>query len=153
MGGGIDPGDLCFCPRVVGVVEMRREFSSGDNTLSSLGAAGPRRCPERQLSPRAASTSLSQSATTQLGWSFHTLRGGIDPGRISSHPRIRNSSIYLQFQQPGDENADPPGRYRPHCVETPTPLGHCRLAEAHGASARRELPLGATPRSRRTRGG
>ena len=33
-------------------------------------------------------------------------------GRISSHPRIRNPSISLQLQQTGDENADPPGRYR-----------------------------------------
>ena len=28
--GGIDPGDLCFRLRVVGVVEVWREFSSGD---------------------------------------------------------------------------------------------------------------------------
>ena len=30
--GGIDPGDLFFRPRVVGVVEIWREFSSGDKT-------------------------------------------------------------------------------------------------------------------------
>ena len=28
-------------------------------------------------------------------------------------PEIRNSSINLQFQQTGDENGRPPGRYRP----------------------------------------
>ena len=28
--GGIDPRDLCFRPRVVGVVEIWRNFSSGD---------------------------------------------------------------------------------------------------------------------------
>ena len=35
------------------------------------------------------------------------------PGRIGSHPRIRNPSISLQPKQPDDENGDPPGRYRP----------------------------------------
>ena len=38
---------------------------------------------------------------------------GEDKGRISSHRRVRNPSIYLQLQHPGDVNADPPGRYRP----------------------------------------
>ena len=43
--GGIGPGDLCSCPRVVGVVEIWRDFSSGDKTLSFPGAAGRRRRP------------------------------------------------------------------------------------------------------------
>ena len=86
--GGIDPGDLCFRPQVVGVVEVWRELSSGDKTLSSPGAAGPRRWPERQLSPRAGSMSPSQSVITQRGWSFHTLRGGIDPGDLCLRPRF-----------------------------------------------------------------
>ena len=38
--GGIDPGDLCFPPGVVGVVEVWRDFSSGDKTLSSPGETG-----------------------------------------------------------------------------------------------------------------
>ena len=38
-------------------------------------------------------------------------------------------------------------------VETPTTLASCSLAGAHGASARRGLPLGTTSRSRRTRRG
>ena len=50
-----------------------------DGTLSSSGAAGPQRCPEGQL---AGSPSLSQSATSQLSWGFHTVRGDIGP-RIS----------------------------------------------------------------------
>ena len=70
--GDIDPEDLCFRPRVVGVVDIWKDFKSGDETLSSPGAAGPRRCPEGQLSPRAGSMSPSQSAITQLGWGFHT---------------------------------------------------------------------------------
>ena len=78
--GGIDPEDLRFRARVVGVVEIWKDFCSGDETLTFPGAAGLRRCPEGQLSPRASSMGLSQSATSQWGWSFHTLRGSIDPG-------------------------------------------------------------------------
>ena len=47
------------------------------------------------------------------------------PGSIGSHPRIQTFSLYLQLQQPGDVNGDPPGRYRPQRVETPTQLGDC----------------------------
>ena len=65
--GGIDPGDLCFRPRIVGVVEIWRDFSSEHTTLSSPGAAGLRRWPEEQLSPRAGSMSFIQSATSQWG--------------------------------------------------------------------------------------
>ena len=88
MWGGIDPGDLCFRPRVVGFVEIWRDFSSGDEKLSSPGATGPRRWPEGQLSPLAGSMSPSQSAITQWVWGFHTLRGGIDPGDFHFRPRV-----------------------------------------------------------------
>ena len=86
--GGIDPGDLCFRPRAVGVVDLWRYFTSGDKTLSSPGAVEPRRWPEGQLSPRAASMNLSQVATSQLGWSFHALRGDIDPEDLRFRPRV-----------------------------------------------------------------
>ena len=43
------------------------------------------------------------------------------PGKIISHPRIRNSSVSLQLQQPGDENGDLPGRYRPAWLWKPQP--------------------------------
>ena len=76
--GGIEPGDVYFSPRAVGVVEIWREFSSEDKTLSSLRPAGPRRWPEGQLWPRAGSMSLIQSVTSQWGWGFHILRGGIE---------------------------------------------------------------------------
>ena len=52
------------------------------------GAAGPRRWSEGQLSPRSGSTNLSQSAASQWGWGFHTVRGGIDPGDHRFRPRI-----------------------------------------------------------------
>ena len=45
------------------------------------------------------------------------------PGMISSHPQVRNTSISLQIEQPGDENTDPPGRYRPARCGNPTPSG------------------------------
>ena len=32
--------------------------------------------------------SPSQSAITQWGWGFHTLRGGIDPGDLRFRPRV-----------------------------------------------------------------
>ena len=35
------------------------------------------------------------------------------PGKIRSHPRIRNPYIPLRLQQPGDKNGDLPGRYHP----------------------------------------
>ena len=35
------------------------------------------------------------------------------PRRTRFHPRIRNPSTYLHFQQTGDENGGPQGRYRP----------------------------------------
>ena len=102
--GGIDPGDNRFRPRVVGVVEVWRDSSSGDGNLSCLGAAGPLRWPEGQLSPRAGSMSASESAITQWGWGLQSLRGGIDPGDQCFRHRV---------------DAAPQG------VETPTPLGDC----------------------------
>lgn len=55
LAGGIDPGNFRFRPRVVDVVDLLNVFYTGDRTLSSLGAARPRRCPGRQLSLRACS--------------------------------------------------------------------------------------------------
>ena len=43
------------------------------------------------------------------------------PGRIRSHPRIRNPSIPLQLHQPGNENDDPPGSIPPRRVWKPQP--------------------------------
>ena len=62
--GGIDPGNHCFRPRCV--VDVRNDFSFGDVIFSSPGGAG--------------STDPSQSAISQWGWGFHTVRGGMDPG-------------------------------------------------------------------------
>ena len=86
--GGIDTDDLSVRPRVVGVVGIWKYFLSGDEALSAPGVAGPRRCPEGQLSPRAGSMSLSQSATSQLCWGFYTLRGGLNTGDLRFRPRV-----------------------------------------------------------------
>ena len=32
--------------------------------------------------------SLNQLATSQLGWGFHAMRGGINPGDLRFRPRI-----------------------------------------------------------------
>jgi len=86
--GAVDPRDLRFRPKVVGVVEIRNDLFSGVETLSSPGAAGLRRWSEGKLSPYAGSMNPSQSATSQWGWSFHTVRGGIDPGDLRFRPRV-----------------------------------------------------------------
>ena len=52
------------------------------------GFGRSRRCPEGQLSTRAGSMSLSQLATSQLGWGFYTMRGGIDPGDLRFSSRV-----------------------------------------------------------------
>ena len=83
--GGFDG----FRPPVNGVVDAWKDLSSGDGNLSSPGAAGPLRWPEGQLSPRTGSmSSPSQSAITQWGWRFQTLRGGIDPGDLRFRPQV-----------------------------------------------------------------
>ena len=51
-------------------------------------AAGPRSGPEWQISRRAGSMSLSHSATNPWGWSFHTVRDGIDPGDFRFRSRV-----------------------------------------------------------------
>ena len=76
--GGIDPGDLRLRPQHVGVIRMLKDFSSGDETILSPGATGPRRWHEGQLFTRAVSMSPDQSATSQLREGFLAVPGGID---------------------------------------------------------------------------
>ena len=107
--GGIDPVDLCFRPRAVGVVEIWREFLSGDDTLSSLGAAGPRRWPEgRWLHDESHPIS-----NIQWVWGFHTLRGGIDPGDLRFRPRVAGIVEIWKDFKPGDETLSSPGAAGP----------------------------------------
>ena len=108
--GGIDPGDLRFRPQVFGVVEIWKDFCPGDGNLSSLGAAGPRRWPEGQLSLRAGSMSSSPSAIIQWGWGFRTLRGGIDPGELPRRPRVVGVVEIWKGSEPGMGTHLPRGR-------------------------------------------
>ena len=66
-----------------------------DGNLSSPGEAEPRRWHEGQLSPRAGSMSPSQSAITQWGWEFQTLRGAFDRKAFSS--RVGVVGIWKDF--------------------------------------------------------
>ena len=99
--GGTDPGDVRCRPRVIGVVEMSKDFPSGDGNLSLFGGAGPLRWPERQLSPRTGSMSPSKSAITQWGWGFHTVRGGIDPSDLCFCTGVIELKRYGSISRPG----------------------------------------------------
>ena len=64
------------------------------------------------------------------------------PGRIHSHPQVRNPSMSLQAQLTGDVNANPPGRYVPARCENPSSTG--RLLIGSGSSSHRAARV--TPR-------
>ena len=76
--GGIDPGDLRFSAKDVGVLQMLKDFLSGDEKILSPGATGPRSWQEGQLSSRDVSMSPGQSTTSQWRGRFHAVPGGID---------------------------------------------------------------------------
>ena len=71
--GGIDPEDLSYFSRVVGVVDALKYLYYEDRTLSSPGASGP-----RQLATRAGSTNSSQPEAKELGFAQRT--GGYHSG-------------------------------------------------------------------------
>ena len=68
-------------------------------------------------------------------------------------PDQKSFQIFTYNSNPRPKTETPWVDTAPHDVETPTPPADFKLAGAHGASARRELPLGPTSRSRRSRGG
>ena len=57
--------------------------------------------------------SPSQSATTQWGWGFHTLRGGIDTDDLSVRPRVVGVVKKWKDSSPGDGNLSSPGAVGP----------------------------------------
>ena len=71
--GGIDPGDYRFRPRFVGVVDVWKDSSSGDRTLSFPGSAS--------------STNLRQSVTSSV--EFVPTPCGAVPTRGERHFRPR----------------------------------------------------------------
>ena len=81
-GGGIDPGNFRVRPRVDGIVEIWKEFRSGDGRLFSPGTTGlgvgPRGNCRRALVPRAP----TNKTITRWSWGFRTARGRIEPGDV-----------------------------------------------------------------------
>ena len=99
--GGIELWGLRFRPRVVGVVEIWKDLRSRDGTISTPCAAGPRRGPEGQLFHRAGFMSSSHSETGPLSWSFHRVRGGIDPGDLRFVPELLEIYRFERIWEPG----------------------------------------------------
>ena len=77
MWGGIDPWDHRLGPRFVGIVDMEGFLIRVWDLNFYV-----------QPSPPADSMSPSQAATSQCGWGFHTVRGGIDPGDPRFRPQV-----------------------------------------------------------------
>ena len=75
-----------FRLRAVEVSDEWKDLRLRDGALYSTGGAELRRWLDRQLSPRSGSMSSSQSAI--IGWGFHTVPGGIDPGDHFCRPRV-----------------------------------------------------------------
>ena len=74
MRGGIDRVDNRFRLRLIGVVDIWEAFCSEDGIVYSPGAGG--------------FTNPSQSAISQWGWGFHTVRDAIDSGDHRFRPRL-----------------------------------------------------------------
>ena len=72
--------------------------------------------------------SLSQLAASQLGWGFHILRRGIDPGNVRLRPRVVGVLEIWKDFWPGDGNLSSPGchgfMYDPQpIIDRPVGLG------------------------------
>ena len=63
MWDGTVSGRRRFCPRFVGVVDLSKDFPSGDVSVSSLGAS--------------VFMNITKSAISQQNWGFHTVRDDI----------------------------------------------------------------------------
>ena len=110
--GGVDSGDVRFYCRVCRYIG--NDFGSGDRTLSFANAAGPRRCPEGQTSPRAGLMShINQKSARGIGvstpcgaastWGMSVFAPGylklftygnnFSSGNVGHyHPRVRRTS-------------------------------------------------------------
>ena len=74
MRGGFDPGDHCFRPQVIGVLNVSI-YNPEMGTYHPRGAL-------------ALCTIPSKSAISQWGLAFHTVRGGFDPGDLCFRPQV-----------------------------------------------------------------
>ena len=109
----IDPGNVRFRPRAVGVVKIWANFCSRDSILYSPGKARSRRRTQGQQAQRLGSMSPGQSAITQWDWGFHTLRGGIDPRDVRFRPKDFLVACICANVQPGDRNLSSPSAAGP----------------------------------------
>ena len=125
----------------------------GDVNANPPGRYGPARCENP-----------SPTGRLMIGWGLSSQRAARvahriyaavppHPGKISSNPRVSNRSISLQPQIPGDVKADLLGQCRLAGCGNASPTGRLLIGWASRARSRRGLPLGPTPRSRRTWGG
>ena len=75
-------------PRVVGTVEIRRDFWTGDGALFHPGAAElPPVCGPLSFQGNACSMSASKSTINQWIKDFHTVQRGIDPEELCFRSR------------------------------------------------------------------
>ena len=88
MRGDIDPGNLFFRARVVGIVEMWKDYDPGMEPFPPREGRDLDVWPEGPVSPCAGFMSPNQSAITESGSSFHTVRGGIDPCDLCFRARV-----------------------------------------------------------------
>ena len=93
--GGIVRRGNRFRPRIIGVVDVRKTFCSEDGIEYSPGAGG--------------FTNPSQSAISQWGRRFYTVRGGIDPGDHRSRPRFVGAADLWKDFRSGDGTMSRPG--------------------------------------------
>ena len=85
---GVDPGDLRLPPWLAKGVEVWTGFLTQGWKLILPVIAGPRRWPKGQHSLRPGSMSQSQSFKTERRWGLHTLRRGINPGKLFFRPLV-----------------------------------------------------------------
>ena len=88
MRGGIDPGDHRFRPRLLKLQLNGRISDPG------MGSYPPRVALALRVSGW-------QVPISQWGWGFHTIRGGIDPGNRSFHPRRLEFQMYGRISVSG----------------------------------------------------
>ena len=119
---------LRFRPRGVGAVEIRGGFRTGDGALPLPGAAElpPIVGPLSSLGG-AGSTDSSQRALSHWDWSFHAVRGGVDPRGLGFRSRVVGVVDVWKDQVPWTGSYPPPDTDSTHepqpCSDKPVTLG------------------------------
>ena len=134
----MDPAPGQSCPsgqrRHLAALSEDHVLSPDENsfhTPATPTTRGRKQWSPRSIPPRAAKKPQLHIRML-IGWSSWSQRAArvatrananVPPGRISSHPRIRNPSTSVQLQLTGEENEDSPGRYRSAGVGKPNLTG------------------------------